>query len=49
MLPVKSVAMNDSLSLRPALASDLPAVLRLYAQPDIDDGDVLALADAARI
>lgn len=40
--------MTDSLILRPALASDLPAVLLLYAQPDIDDGDVLALPDATR-
>lgn len=41
--------MADSLTLRTALASDLHGVLRLYAQPDIDDGDVLSLADATRI
>ncbi|WP_188708712.1 GNAT family N-acetyltransferase [Polaromonas eurypsychrophila] len=41
--------MTDSLILRLALASDLPAVLLLYAQPDIDDGDTLPLADAKRI
>jgi GNAT superfamily N-acetyltransferase len=46
---MKSAAMNNSLTLRPALESDLPAVLQLYAQPDIDDGDVLALPDATRI
>ena len=49
MLPMKSAAMTDSLILRLALASDLPAVLLLYAQPDIDDGDILALPDATRI
>lgn len=41
--------MTHSPTLRPALASDLPAVLRLYARPAIDDGDVLPLADAQRI
>ncbi|HYW56204.1 MAG TPA: GNAT family N-acetyltransferase [Polaromonas sp.] len=41
--------MTDPLTLRPAIASDLPGVLRLYAQPDIDDGDVLALPDATRL
>lgn len=49
MLSMKSAAMNNSLTLRPALESDLPSVLRLYAQPDIDDGDVLALPDATCI
>ena len=34
---------------RPALASDLTGVLRLYAQPDMDDGDILPLAEAERI
>lgn len=46
---MKSCAMTDLPTLRPALESDLPAVLQLYAQPDIDDGDVLALPDATRI
>ena len=41
--------MLDALTLRPVLEPDLPDVLRLYAQPDIDDGDILALADAKRI
>jgi len=35
--------------IRPALAADLPDVLRLYAQPDMDDGTILSLADAERI
>jgi GNAT superfamily N-acetyltransferase len=37
------------LRIRPAAAADLPAVLALYAQPEIDDGDVLSLDDAARL
>lgn len=41
--------MTDSLTLRPALEPDLPHVLRLYAQPDVDDGNILPLADATRI
>ncbi len=41
--------MKHTLTIRPALESDLPGVLRLYAQPEIDDGDVLALPDATRI
>ena len=32
--------------IRPAAKTDLPAVLRLYAQPDFDNGKVLALAQA---
>lgn len=35
--------------LRPATADDLPAVLALYAQPDIDGGDVLSPAQAQPI
>lgn len=41
--------MNQTTTFRPALETDLPGVLRLYAQPDIDDGNVLALPDATRI
>lgn len=41
--------MLDALTLRPVLEPDLLDVLRLYAQPDIDDGDILELADAKRI
>lgn len=33
--------------IRPAQAADLPGVLALYAQPEIDDGDVLSSEDAA--
>lgn len=35
--------------IRVARASDLPDVLALYAQPEIDDGDVLPLEEATRI
>ncbi|MDP2621218.1 MAG: GNAT family N-acetyltransferase [Hyphomicrobiales bacterium] len=39
----------SKLSIRPALRADLAAVLALYAQPDIDDGEVLGPEEAARI
>ena len=35
-------------SARPATEHDLPAVLALYAQPELDDGDVLADRGGAR-
>lgn len=35
-----------SLLIREATDSDLPAVLALYAQPGMDDGQVLTLAEA---
>lgn len=35
-----------SLVVREAEAADLPGILALYGQPEIDDGDVLPLADA---
>ena len=42
--------MNEStVRVRPAVADDLPAVLALYAQPDIDDGVVLPIGDAERL
>lgn len=41
--------MTDALTLRPAIEPDLPEVLRLYAQPDMDDADVLPLAEAKSI
>jgi GNAT superfamily N-acetyltransferase len=37
------------LHIRPAEVADLPGVLALYAQPEIDDGNVLSLDDAARL
>lgn len=40
---------NDTLHIREATASDLPDLMRLYAQPDLDDGQVLPLSDAQRI
>ncbi len=41
--------MTESLLCREATSGDLPQVLRLYAQPGFDDGDVLALDEAERI
>jgi len=38
--------MSDNPTIRPATAADLPGVLALYAQPDMDDGRVLSLQDA---
>jgi GNAT superfamily N-acetyltransferase len=35
--------------MRPAIASDLGAVLDLYAQPDFDNGQVLPLDEASRL
>lgn len=41
--------MNNILHFREASKSDLPHVLGLYAQPDLDDGNVLATAESERI
>jgi ribosomal protein S18 acetylase RimI-like enzyme len=38
-----------SAHIRPATADDLPGVLALYAQPDMDNGKVLALEDAEQV
>ncbi len=35
-----------ALTVRRAQAADLPGILALHAQPDLDDGEVLALGDA---
>jgi GNAT superfamily N-acetyltransferase len=41
--------MTDSVRVRAASKSDLPEVLRLYAQPELDDGKVLPIAEAERV
>ena len=41
--------MSGTLRIRPAKRGDLAAVLALYAQPGLDDGAVLPLANAERI
>lgn len=41
--------MDDTLSFRIAANTDLPNILSLYAQPDLDDGKVLSVPDAERI
>lgn len=40
---------RSSVTIRPAAAADLAAVLALYAQPEIDNGAVLPLDEAARL
>lgn len=41
--------MSTPLHIRAATEDDLPAVLRLYAQPDLDRGQVLPLPEAREI
>ena len=41
--------MTPGVSIRQANEDDLPSVLALYAQPDIDDGDMLDIASARTI
>lgn len=41
--------MTKFLRFREALKPDLPDILRLYAQPDFDDGKTLSASDAERI
>jgi len=36
-------------AVRQAVETDLPAILGLYAQPEIDDGSVLSVEDAEQI
>ena len=38
-----------SLTVRPATPADLPDVLALYAQPDLDDGRILPLSEAEAV
>jgi len=38
--------MNDSIICREAAKADLPQILQIYAQPDIDCGEALALSQA---
>ena len=38
-----------SVMIREAREADLPAILALYSQPEIDDGDVLPVVEAAKI
>lgn len=41
--------MSPAIGVREASRSDLPEVLRLHAQPEMDDGRVLPLAEAERV
>jgi GNAT superfamily N-acetyltransferase len=38
-----------AINIRPAGAEDLPAILALYAQPEIDNGNVLSVNEAVRL
>jgi GNAT superfamily N-acetyltransferase len=40
---------NASLTIRKASQSDLAGVLALYAQPEMDDGDVLSVEEASGV
>jgi GNAT superfamily N-acetyltransferase len=40
---------TSSLRIRKARAADVAGVLALYAQPEIDDGDVLPVGEASRL
>ncbi len=39
----------SNVTMRPAMQADLPSVLALYAQPEIDDGSILPIAEAEAI
>ena len=41
--------MSSVVEIRVATKADLPAILQLYAQPGLEDGKVLPVADAERI
>jgi GNAT superfamily N-acetyltransferase len=40
------MSVADDVTIREANAADLPAILEMLAQPDLDDGDVLSLTEA---
>lgn len=44
-----TVSDQSNVRIRPAVEADLPAILRLYAQPEFDDGTVLSLSRAESI
>jgi GNAT superfamily N-acetyltransferase len=41
--------MDQTITVREASKADLPDILRLYAQPTLDDGKVLSMDEAERI
>jgi len=47
--PLTAKQMSHPVHFREASKADLPDVLRLLAQPDLDDGQVLSLAEAERV
>ena len=44
--PARRPYVIETLAIRVAAATDLPAVLQLYAQPAVDDGEILGEAEA---
>lgn len=46
---VSFLSIITSLKIREAMAEDLPEILNLYAQPDMDDGDILSSLQAATL
>ena len=49
MLALKGLYMKQFFSCRKASKKDLPEVLRLYAQPEMDEGNVLSLSEAEHL
>jgi len=47
--PLPTNQMSQAVHFREASKADLPDILRLLAQPDMDDGQVLSLAEAERV
>lgn len=46
--PLPTKQMSQAVHFREASKADLPDILRLLSQPDMDDGQVLSLAEAER-
>jgi ribosomal protein S18 acetylase RimI-like enzyme len=47
--PLPTKQMSQPVHFREASKADLPDILRLLAQPDMDDGQVLSLAEAEQV
>jgi len=47
--PLPTKQMSQAVHFREASKADLPDILRLLAQPDMDDGQVLSVAEAERV
>lgn len=47
--PLPTKPMNQTVHVREAFKEDLPDILSLLSQPDMDDGEALSLAEAERL